>query len=212
MNCSSEIETQFSRVGENNTKSIPSSCECAQEWKSYEYTPLISMSEWPSESYVNVMAINPMDPETRVQYWPVVERFVEHSLIKKDDYVKRNMAEVQVYMHSNQVEVVKEEPDYDFKSLMSDLGGVIGLYIGMAVVGLVELLEFFIMVVYVLCTGESQQTPKEQTKIKEDLDTNGNSMAHMHKRLQLLEREMVSLHLLMTEKSRNGIARRAPLY
>ena len=55
--------------------------------------------------------------------------------------MEKNLVELHIYLQSNSIQYVREEPDYEFSQLLSDLGGVIGLYLGMAVVSALELLE-----------------------------------------------------------------------
>jgi hypothetical protein len=59
----------------------------------------------------------------------------------RDDYVAKNLVELHIYLESNSIQQIIEEPDYEFSQLLSDLGGVIGLYLGMAVVSALELVE-----------------------------------------------------------------------
>jgi hypothetical protein len=71
-----------------------------------------------------MMAIQPMSDENGGGYQRVAGSFINHTLINKDDYVEKNLAEVHVYLESNSIQYINEEADYEFAQLFSDLGGV----------------------------------------------------------------------------------------
>ena len=60
---------------------------------------------------------------------------------KTTNYVPKNLAEVHVYMDSNIITYIEERADYEASQLLSDLGGVVGLYVGMTIVSFFELME-----------------------------------------------------------------------
>ena len=55
-----------------------------------------------------------------------------------------------IYLQTNAVEVLAECEDYPLIQLLSDLGGVIGLYLGMTVVALIELGEMLLLLLYIV--------------------------------------------------------------
>ena len=65
-------------------------------------------------------------------------------------------AEVHVYLQSNMITYIVESQDYEFNQLLGDLGGVVGLYVGMTVVTFFELAELFCLLLYIVfrrCTS-----------------------------------------------------------
>ena len=58
-------------------------------------------------------------------------------------------AEVHVYMQTNMITYIVESPDYPLTQMLGELGGVIGLYIGMTIATLFELLELLCLLVYI---------------------------------------------------------------
>ncbi len=64
-------------------------------------------------------------------------------------YISNNIVELHLYLQTNGIQMTTEVPDYPFANLLSDLGGVIGLYLGMTVISLVEFSELVIFLVYV---------------------------------------------------------------
>ncbi len=53
-------------------------------------------------------------------------------------YIEQNLVELHVFLKTKDIEYISEEADYELASLFSDLGGVIGLYLGLAVVTILE--------------------------------------------------------------------------
>ena len=72
------------------------------------------------------MATHPLHPSSPYNYSRVAQHFINHSLLHQDDYVKRNLIELQVYLRSADIEIMAEQEDYGITTLISDLGGVIG--------------------------------------------------------------------------------------
>ena len=58
-----------------------------------------------------------------------------------------------------------EEYSYNFSQLLSDVGGLMGLWLGMSVVGLFEIMQFFYFSMKKLCKCQRQQT-KSSTNIE----------------------------------------------
>jgi hypothetical protein len=77
---------------------------------------------------------------------------------------------VHIYLESNNEHYILEQPDYEFATLLSDVGGVIGLYLGMAVVSLVEVLESCALLVYVYWQKSSElQNKQVETQLSPNL-------------------------------------------
>jgi uncharacterized membrane protein len=75
--------------------------------------------------------------------------FIEHALINGDDYVKRNLVELNVYVQTNLITNIVESQEYELIQLISDLGGVLGLYLGMCIMSAVEMLEMVCLLAYI---------------------------------------------------------------
>ncbi len=75
--------------------------------------------------------------------------FIEHALLAGDDYVKRNLVELNVYVQTNLITKIVESQDYEMIQLVSDLGGVLGLYLGMCIMSAVEMLEMLCLLAYI---------------------------------------------------------------
>ena len=52
-----------------------------------------------------MMATNPLKPSAFVDYRQTAQRFIEHSMLRNDDYVEKNLAELHIYMESSEIMV-----------------------------------------------------------------------------------------------------------
>jgi hypothetical protein len=78
---------------------------------------------------MTLMMLHPLNEsnEHNYDYSRVLDTYVQHELLAKDDYVKRNLIELHVYLESNEINVIQEVEQVGISALMSDVGGVIGL-------------------------------------------------------------------------------------
>ncbi len=78
---------------------------------------------------MTLMMLHPLNEsnEHGYDYSRVLDTYVQHELLAKDDYVKKNLVELHVYLESNEITVIEEVEQVGFSALLSDVGGVIGL-------------------------------------------------------------------------------------
>ncbi|CAG0888604.1 unnamed protein product [Darwinula stevensoni] len=62
--------------------------------------------------------------------------------------MQKDMLKVEIFFRSLNLQVIQEKPKYDLYGLVSNLGGVVGIYLGMCVVMLIEILEFLAFLLY----------------------------------------------------------------
>ena len=120
----------------------------------------VSHHQWLSVQYRQLKMINFMYNPTK---YAVAQEFYKLSYEGRVNEIATNYARVQLFLQSMDVEVVvflhptdcnliqqkiSEREAYPLQNLLSDTGGVFGLYIGLTVVGFVELLEMLLMSVY----------------------------------------------------------------
>ena len=88
-----------------------------------------SISSWPTPEYMTLMMLHPLNESNGhgYDYSRVLDTYVQHELLAKDDYVKRNLVELHVYLESNEITVIEEQEQYSITALVSDVGGVIGM-------------------------------------------------------------------------------------
>ncbi|XP_033126038.1 degenerin mec-10-like [Anneissia japonica] len=115
-------------------------CECRIPCSEIKYEKTISQSLWPSESYVNTLlesiyAIN-QSHRNRLYDLPTAQQ---------------NLVRLEVYYEDLSYTSISESPAYTWESLFGDIGGTLGLYIGLSMLTVVEFFEFVIdLVVYII--------------------------------------------------------------
>jgi hypothetical protein len=79
---------------------------------------------------MTMVTLHPLEESNQMgyNYSRLVDIFMEHEFLVKDDYVKKNLVELHVYLASAEMQVIQENVDYSLGSLFSDMGGVIGLF------------------------------------------------------------------------------------
>ncbi|CAG0893502.1 unnamed protein product [Darwinula stevensoni] len=70
---------------------------------------------------------------------------VQFAAVKEQ--LKKDMLKVEVFFRSLNLQVIQEQPKYDLNGLVSNLGGVFGIYLGMCVVMLIEVVEFIVVLI-----------------------------------------------------------------
>ena len=60
------------------------------------------------------------------------------------DTIRDNLARVHVYMKSLNMQVIKDSAAYDSLALLGDVGGTVGLFIGLSVMSVVEIIELIV--------------------------------------------------------------------
>ncbi|XP_077989317.1 epithelial sodium channel subunit beta-like [Glandiceps talaboti] len=111
-------------------------CEprCPQPCLDETYSTMLSMSKWPSDTY----------------YDEVLTRLSRRSfkIDEKDsaEATRRNLIRLKVYYTDFNFESITERPALDGVALLSNLGGLMGLYIGASVISLFEFIEFLVAI------------------------------------------------------------------
>jgi hypothetical protein len=84
--------------------------------------------------------------------------------------VAKNLVELHIYLESNNIQYILEQHDYEFSQLMSDVGGVIGLYLGIAVVSAIELIESCFLYGFVRLASKSRRPANGQHWVRAIFD------------------------------------------
>ncbi len=121
---------------------------------------------------MNFLAVNPLTMDRNVDgknatfydYSKVVDRYIKHELYKKDGYFDRNIAEVHIYIESGLVTYINESALISSSQVMGQLGGTIGLYLGMCIISLVEFVELCCILVYIIIRRCIHRVSKDEAK------------------------------------------------
>ncbi len=160
--CSREIKSRLTK----NTTALQD-CQCHPPCDEVAYDVSYSLSKWPAAGY-----------EGDAAYFDVfgIEQFTmrfnkSNTLGKFDmfqDYFKienraesmKDFARLNVYIADSNVLKTTESPDYTQNQLVSDIGGQLGLWVGISIITLTEVLELLVDVFRFVTSGKYRRIPR----------------------------------------------------
>ncbi|XP_035700289.1 degenerin deg-1-like [Branchiostoma floridae] len=117
-------------------------CNCRQSCEEDSYALWLSSSLWPSDRYVWYVLDN-IHTRSRARNLPL-----------SPNELRQNLARVHVYFRDLNYELINENPTYTEETLLSGLGGLLGLYVGLSVITVFEFINLVVDVVKVACNKE----------------------------------------------------------
>jgi len=142
-------------------------CDCPLNCKDILFNTAVSQSSWPSRDYAGTL-IDSL--KTRSKYW--TDKINDYSL--EDQYpllldeFSRNLLKLQIYYEDLNYELIKQKPAYEIEDAMSALGGQVGLWVGLSVIAIVELVELvFDLVWYLMGCDTRAAVEDEEMKAKQ---------------------------------------------
>lgn len=188
-----------------NNRSYEQSCGCFQPCKETSYQKSLSLSYWPLEFYqLNAMEefykdhvkTNPMQEaftklsSINERYGALAEQGIHaefnrsdlEDLIRASTLIRQNLLRLNIYLEDLSIVEFSQMPAYDIADLFADIGGTLGLWMGISVLTIMELVELVMRLIMLLFDSETQdfsnndqeeeeQHPAHQTM----LDSNGLS-------------------------------------
>ncbi|XP_038073614.1 degenerin unc-8-like [Patiria miniata] len=108
-------------------------CNCFQRCNETTYLTAASSSLWPSDQFQDKLFrdINDRNNDVREMLRQASPR----------DWVLKNVAKVEVYFQEFNFQYIKQSPAYLFVNLVSDIGGLLGLWLGLSLLTVFELFE-----------------------------------------------------------------------
>ncbi len=94
-------------------------CDCPIPCDSTSYMYVSSMAEYPTKSYANILMQNPL----------VLNTFKNKSQITYDD-IRKRLVSVNILYNELTEKSVTAQPKTDWISLLSNVGGILGLFLG----------------------------------------------------------------------------------
>ncbi|XP_077981954.1 uncharacterized protein LOC144436962 [Glandiceps talaboti] len=156
------------------------SCGCLHPCDENLYTKTTSLASWPSESYLRQLLknINVINPKTK--------------RISDYESAQKNLAYIEVYYDSLSVQYVREDIAYTDDDLMSDLGGLLGLYIGVSVITVCELCAYIksLGVLFFLSLRDCCSLKKTETNVSDDSQKDEGSIHEETRANSEADREM----------------------
>ncbi len=115
-------------------------CEpfCPEECSSISYSMTTSFSNYPSKSYAE-------------------KKLLSNKKLMHKDYqeLKMNVLAVNVYFGDLSYTLIGQQAKMDLIDLISNIGGLLGLFVGMSFLSMIEFVQVFVEIVYVLINYQS---------------------------------------------------------
>ncbi|CAD5121661.1 DgyrCDS10151 [Dimorphilus gyrociliatus] len=130
--CLKAVERKFFDGLLNCTKSSV----CPPKCQNSEYKATIWETQWPS-------AGNEMKIAWDVAIWDkkIMREIKMLSRSGKTEYLRKNVLEFEVYFQTMKIHIISTKPAYSIPDLLSDLGGQIGLWMGLSIITVFEIGE-----------------------------------------------------------------------
>ncbi|XP_060066508.1 acid-sensing ion channel 1-like [Ylistrum balloti] len=104
---------------------------CPDPCSERKYQPYVSMASWPSDAYSNSLDHRLMRSSTD---------FMEQSHLSSRS---NNVAKMEIFFKEMIYENIEQQKGYESQNLISDVGGQLGLWLGLSAITIGELVEFF---------------------------------------------------------------------
>ena len=141
-------EDKFAKINHTNFQDL---CNCHWPCDDMSYPAIMSHSLWPNrkslESFIEQEILN--HPK-----WDHLKAYQHYQKLKSSnatrdeiyEWVSSHFLKLIVYAQSNIVSVKEQIPMYTPTDLLCQVGGCLGLWVGMSVITLVEILDLFVNV------------------------------------------------------------------
>ncbi|KAH9491445.1 hypothetical protein Btru_032202, partial [Bulinus truncatus] len=133
-------------------------CGCNEPCGEKQYQHSISSRQWPSKSYagmlVNLVCRNRRDDD-----------LCKDLMNKTLDEVTKEFIKLNIYYQDLNFEFLSETPSYEVAQFLSDIGGTIGLWIGLSVIGMCEIVYLLVQLIFYthsFCTQKKKQRMNNQ--------------------------------------------------
>eukprot|EP00057_Strongylocentrotus_purpuratus_P010543 XP_011665017.1 PREDICTED: acid-sensing ion channel 4-like [Strongylocentrotus purpuratus] len=85
-----------------------------------------------------------------VEYNAEIRRYVNRE--NTAEWTRRNMAKVEIFYDEFNYEHIRQEPAYMIADLLSDIGGQLGLWVGLSIITIFEFLEGAWLILAFFCS------------------------------------------------------------
>ena len=131
-----ECETNFTRMFVSSDTNKLCGYVCREQCESQKFTFTTHLARYPSQSYVNFLKLYDDKKEGR-RWFPNTT-----DVNQLNDFAEQSMLRLIVNYDSHSYTTITELPAISLDVLVSGIGGNLGLFLGISLLSIVELLEF----------------------------------------------------------------------
>ncbi|XP_067679741.1 acid-sensing ion channel 1-like [Haliotis asinina] len=117
-------------------ETTPQNCSCGNPCRETKYEKRLSSRQWPSHSYAKVLVQKLCKMIAAADCTKLKEM---HSMD-----LRLNFAKLNIFYEDLNYEIMQEEPDYELTQFVSDVGGTLGLWVGLSVLSIFELVQLLL--------------------------------------------------------------------
>lgn len=188
----------------NNDRSYEKTCGCFQPCKETAYQKSLSLSYWPLEFYQYSALIefykdhaNTTDlikealqrlTSTTLRYQENATKGIHMEYTQTDlnninrasTTIRQNLIRLNIYLEDLSIVEFTQMPAYDLADLFADIGGTLGLWMGISVLTIMELVELLVSLILLMFNSETDHsgdnTSAEQEHEKHAMMEQSNSL------------------------------------
>ncbi|XP_052254566.1 degenerin mec-10-like [Dreissena polymorpha] len=135
--CRSLNETTCQAGVERRYETMASRCECPNPCNETVYDKSVSQRQWPTDDYAKVLleGVCNMDKEKCKNL---------RTKLADQRALSNNFLRLNIYFEDLNFEMIKEYPEIEWQQFLSDVGGAIGLWIGLSMLSLCEVAQLLV--------------------------------------------------------------------
>ena len=144
--------------------SLMSRCLCHPPCDEFLYDVSYSLSKWPATgyegdaAYLDVFYVEEF--RQRFENTPKNHTIYEYFKDENRESTMKDFARLNVYVADSNVIKTQESPDYEPNQLVSDIGGQLGIWVGISIITLSEVIELACMLLRHFMSGEMRAAPQ----------------------------------------------------
>ena len=147
-------------------------CACFPPCDEISYDVSYSLSKWPAAGYegdaafFDVFGIEKFSERfNKTETLGKYKLFEEYFNVSNRERTMKDFARLNVYIADSNVVKTQESQDYTRNQLVSDIGGQLGLWVGISIITLAEVLELFVDLFRFLSMYSKQSHQKPKTAV-----------------------------------------------
>ncbi|XP_078617329.1 epithelial sodium channel subunit alpha-like [Branchiostoma floridae x Branchiostoma japonicum] len=126
-------------------------CDCPPSCVDNTHSGTFGFSEWPADSYEDSLRQKLSKLKIGKE---AAEKLMQGSLDQR-----RNLLKLSVYFEQLNLQTITESPAYGVENLLGDLGGQLGLWLGVSVMTVLEVVELIVDIIQILL-GKARRSKK----------------------------------------------------
>ncbi|XP_021370766.1 FMRFamide-activated amiloride-sensitive sodium channel-like isoform X2 [Mizuhopecten yessoensis] len=154
--CETKKERKCARKFAEKVRSKTLQCDCPQACKENKYTKFISTHQYPSSDYV-YMLLKGVCERNRRHCVELKEQVNEPRLLSL------NFLKLVIYYEELNYEHIKETPEIEDAQFLSDVGGALGLWIGLSLLSVFEVIQLIVEMGSLLLLRPTAIRPRKQS-------------------------------------------------